>query len=65
MTATAPKLVVQVVDDAPDALGFLVDALEAAGYGVLVARSGEAALQSLGYRPTPDRTYPSFEALTR
>ena len=25
----------------------------------------EAALQSLGYRPTPDRTYPSFEALTR
>ncbi|WP_145963362.1 hypothetical protein [Paracoccus mutanolyticus] len=25
----------------------------------------EAALQSLGYRPTPDRTYPSFEALIR
>ena len=44
---TPQKLVVQVVDDAPDALGFLVDALEAAGYGVLVARSGEAALQSL------------------
>lgn len=47
MTAPPHKLVVQVVDDAPDALGFLVDALEAAGYGVLVARSGEAALQSL------------------
>jgi DNA-binding NarL/FixJ family response regulator len=45
--AEAQRLVVQVVDDAPDTLGFLVDALEAAGYGVLVARSGEAALQSL------------------
>jgi DNA-binding response OmpR family regulator/DNA-binding CsgD family transcriptional regulator len=45
--AEPPRLVVQVVDDAPDTLGFLVDALEAAGYGVLVARSGEAALQSL------------------
>ena len=45
--AEPPRLVIQVVDDAPDTLGFLVDALEAAGYGVLVARSGEAALQSL------------------
>jgi DNA-binding NarL/FixJ family response regulator len=41
------RLVVQVVDDAPEALGFLVVALEAAGYSVLVARSGEAALDSL------------------
>ena len=42
-----PRLVVQVVDDAPDTLGFLVAALEAAGYSVLVARSGEAALAGL------------------
>jgi DNA-binding response OmpR family regulator/DNA-binding CsgD family transcriptional regulator len=41
------RLVVQVVDDAPETLGFLVVALEAAGYSVLVARSGEAALDSL------------------
>ena len=49
MSTDAPstRLVVQVVDDAPDTLGFLVDALESAGYGVLVARSGEAALQGL------------------
>ncbi|MDP2255631.1 MAG: response regulator [Polaromonas sp.] len=50
---TAPQLVVQVIDDAPDALGFLIDALEAAGYSVLVARSGEAALESLQW-VTPD-----------
>lgn len=47
------RIVVQVIDDAPDTLGFLVDALDAAGYSVLVARSGEAALESLEW-VTPD-----------
>lgn len=50
---TAPQLVVQVVDDAPDTLGFLITALEFAGYSVLVARSGEAALETLQW-VTPD-----------
>ncbi len=49
----AAQLVVQVVDDAPDTLGFLIDALESAGYSVLVARSGEAALETLRW-VTPD-----------
>lgn len=36
-----------VVDDNPDSLRFLVDALEAAGMTVLIARSGEATLALL------------------
>lgn len=36
-----------VVDDAPDALRFLTDALEGEGYGVRIARDGHAALASL------------------
>jgi DNA-binding NarL/FixJ family response regulator len=43
--AAPPRPVVQVVDDAPESLGFLCDALDAAGYRVLVAHSGEAALE--------------------
>lgn len=39
--------VVLVVDDAPSSLGLLCDALEAAGYTVLVASDGEAALARL------------------
>ncbi|GHD22486.1 response regulator [Tianweitania populi] len=37
--------IVLVVDDSPDALGFITHALEEAGIDVLVATSGEAALQ--------------------
>jgi DNA-binding response OmpR family regulator len=38
--------VVLIVDDVPDNLSVLHDALDAAGYTVLVATNGEAALQS-------------------
>ncbi|MBL8332111.1 MAG: response regulator [Rubrivivax sp.] len=44
---------VLVVDDVPDNLALLVDALEEAGYTVLVATGGEAALQ-LASRAQPD-----------
>uniref|UniRef100_UPI00289ACA24 response regulator n=1 Tax=Tianweitania sp. TaxID=2021634 RepID=UPI00289ACA24 len=37
--------IVLVVDDSPDALGFITHALEQAGVDVLVATSGEAALK--------------------
>ena len=36
-----------VVDDAPDSLRFLTDTLESEGYGVRIARDGQAALASL------------------
>jgi len=36
--------IVLAVDDSPEALGFLTEAMEAAGVTVLVARSGETAL---------------------
>lgn len=42
-----------VVDDSPESLGFLTDALESDGRTVLVAASGEAALRVVG-RVTPD-----------
>ncbi|MFC6489870.1 response regulator [Nitratireductor sp. GCM10026969] len=45
--------IILVVDDSPEALGFLTRALEEAGITVLVATSGEAALDILG-RLTPD-----------
>src|SRR5256885_15084601 len=38
--------VVLIVDDVPDNLSVLHDALDEAGYTVLVATNGEAALQS-------------------
>lgn len=43
----AARPVVLVVDDAPSSLGMLCDTLEDAGYTVLIARDGEAALQRL------------------
>ncbi len=49
----ARRDVVLAVDDSPEALGFLTDALEAAGVTVLVATSGEAAL-NIAERVTPD-----------
>lgn len=42
-----------VVDDTPDSLHFLVDTLESEGMTVLIARSGEAAIELLR-RVTPD-----------
>lgn len=45
--------IVLLVDDSPESLGFLTTALEEAGVTVLVARSGEAAL-NIAQRVTPD-----------
>jgi CheY-like chemotaxis protein/DNA-binding CsgD family transcriptional regulator len=45
--------VVLVVDDVPENIALLNDALDEAGYTVLVATSGEAALQ-LAHRASPD-----------
>ncbi len=52
MTETQRDIVL-VVDDSPDTLGFLTQALENAGITVLVATSGAAAL-SVADRVTPD-----------
>jgi CheY-like chemotaxis protein/DNA-binding CsgD family transcriptional regulator len=56
--ATAPEAlgsadVVLVVDDVPDNIALIEDALDEAGYTVLVATSGEAALQ-VARRARPD-----------
>lgn len=45
--------IVLLVDDSPESLGFLTSALEDAGVTVLVAKSGEAAL-NIAQRVTPD-----------
>ncbi|MDV3250311.1 response regulator [Devosia sp. BK] len=45
--------IVLLVDDSPESLGFLTEALEAAGVTVLVARSGEMAL-NIVQRVVPD-----------
>ncbi|KKB10029.1 DNA-binding response regulator [Devosia chinhatensis] len=45
--------IVLLVDDSPESLGFLTSALEDAGVTVLVARSGEAAI-NIVQRVTPD-----------
>lgn len=50
---TASRDIVLVVDDNPDTLGFLTEALEAAGAMVLVATGGEQAL-AIVERITPD-----------
>lgn len=50
---TTPRDIVLLVDDSPDALGFLTDALEQSGFSVLIATSGQAAL-SIVERITPD-----------
>jgi DNA-binding response OmpR family regulator len=48
-----PRDIVLLVDDSPDALGFLTDALEQSGFSVLIATSGPAAL-NIVERITPD-----------
>ncbi len=48
-----PNSIVLAVDDSPGTLGMLSAALEAAGYTVLLAQSGAAAL-ALMERVTPD-----------
>ena len=45
--------IVLLVDDSPEALSFLTDALEESGYSVLIATSGQAAL-NITDRITPD-----------
>lgn len=48
-----PRDIVLLVDDSPEALGFLTDALEQSGFSVLIATSGLAAL-NIVERITPD-----------
>ena len=48
-----PRDIVLLVDDSPDALGFLTEALEQSGFSVLIATSGQAAL-NIVERITPD-----------
>lgn len=54
MTETAtPRDIVLIVDDSPEALGFLTEALEQSGLSVLIATSGASALNIVD-RITPD-----------
>ncbi|MDE1157907.1 MAG: response regulator transcription factor [Neorhizobium sp.] len=54
MAETAlPRDIVLLVDDSPEALGFLTEALEQSGFSVLIATSGQAAL-NIVERITPD-----------
>jgi DNA-binding response OmpR family regulator len=54
VTETAsPRDIVLIVDDSPDALGFLTEALEQTGFSVLIATSGASALNIVD-RITPD-----------
>lgn len=48
-----PRDIVLLVDDSPEALGFLTEALESTGFSVLIATSGQAALNIIE-RITPD-----------
>lgn len=48
-----PRDVVLLVDDSPETLGFLTEALEKSGYSVLIATSGLAALK-IAERIVPD-----------
>jgi len=48
-----PRDIVLIVDDSPQNLGFLTDALEQSGFSVLIATSGHAAL-NVASRITPD-----------
>ncbi len=52
-TPASPRDIVLIVDDSPEALGFLTDALELSGFSVLIATSGQAAL-NIAERITPD-----------
>lgn len=51
--ATKPRDIVLLIDDSPEALGFLTEALEQSGYTVLIATSGTTAI-SIAERITPD-----------
>ncbi|MBW8447546.1 MAG: response regulator transcription factor [Arenimonas sp.] len=51
--ASRPRDIVLLVDDSPEALGFLTDALEQSGFSVLIATSGQAAL-SIVDKISPD-----------
>lgn len=51
--AANPRDIVLLVDDSPEALGFLTEALEQSGFSVLIATSGHAAL-NIADRITPD-----------
>ncbi|CCF20947.1 Two-component transcriptional regulator, CheY-LuxR families (two-component signal transduction system) [Pseudorhizobium banfieldiae] len=51
--AAHPRDIVLLVDDSPEALGFLTEALEQSGFSVLIATSGLAALNIVD-RITPD-----------
>ena len=51
--AANPRDIVLLVDDSPDALAFLTEALEQSGFSVLIATSGQAALNIVD-RITPD-----------
>lgn len=53
MTAALPPSVVLIVDDTPDNLALLSDALDASGYMVLVALDGASALERM-QRRQPD-----------
>ncbi|OHV84510.1 response regulator [Rhizobium sp. LCM 4573] len=54
MAETAlPRDIVLLVDDSPEALGFLTEALEQSGFSVLIATSGQSAL-NIVERITPD-----------
>ena len=53
VNAPSPSDTVLVVDDAPASLGMLTDALEEAGYTVLVAQDGRKALE-IAVRITPN-----------
>lgn len=53
MTSIEPRDIVLVVDDSPNTLRMLTDAIESAGMTVLVALDGEQALSLTG-RITPD-----------
>ncbi|QRM56513.1 response regulator [Sinorhizobium sp. BG8] len=51
--ASGPRDIVLLVDDSPEALGFLTEALEQSGFSVLIATSGASALNIVD-RITPD-----------
>lgn len=53
MAETKRRDIVLLIDDSPDTLGFLTEALESSGYSVLIATSGKAAL-SIVDRISPD-----------
>jgi DNA-binding response OmpR family regulator len=49
----SPRDIILLVDDSPESLSFLTEALEESGYSVLIATSGASAL-SIADRITPD-----------